>query len=197
MTKEDRRVRRTRKLLRDAFMALLSEKEYEAITVQDIIEKADVARSTFYAHYLDKKDLLLGNKGIFSGDIDHDWRTQFVIEAEATSESILPTYVLFFHVQAQRHIFKVLIGDSSIDLATQQLYKILRENVQRRLEPHLHDNQTMSMPASMLLDYLASALLALMKWWLENDAADSPEEMDALFQKLVMPGVYNMLGIAM
>ena len=52
--KQDRRTRRTRQLLRDAFVALLKEKRYEDVSVQDIIERADMARSTFYVHYVDK-----------------------------------------------------------------------------------------------------------------------------------------------
>src|SRR5215207_10196482 len=55
----DRRVRRTQELLRGALMALIMEKGYDRITVQDILDEADVGRSTFYAHYRDKEDLLL------------------------------------------------------------------------------------------------------------------------------------------
>ncbi|MCI0550259.1 MAG: TetR/AcrR family transcriptional regulator [Anaerolineae bacterium] len=60
--KEDRRIRRTRQLLRDSFLELLKEKRYEDISVQDISARADVARSTFYVHYMDKEDLLVGKK---------------------------------------------------------------------------------------------------------------------------------------
>jgi len=55
----DRRVQRTRQLLNEALMSLIVEKGYEAITVQDIIDRANLGRSTFYAHYQDKEDLLL------------------------------------------------------------------------------------------------------------------------------------------
>jgi AcrR family transcriptional regulator len=61
--KKDRRTRRTRQLLRSALLSLLKEKRYDEISVQDIIERADVARSTFYMHYVDKDDLLTGGQG--------------------------------------------------------------------------------------------------------------------------------------
>src|ERR1700757_5499961 len=54
----DRRVRRTRKLLHDAFLALVLEKGYEKTTIQDILDRADVGRSTFYVHFRDKEALL-------------------------------------------------------------------------------------------------------------------------------------------
>src|SRR3954466_4722486 len=57
--KEDRRSRRTRQLLGDALVELMLEKHFESITVQDILDRADVGRSTFYAHYTDKESLLL------------------------------------------------------------------------------------------------------------------------------------------
>ena len=67
--KKDRRTRKTRQLLRDALLALLKEKRYEEISVQDIIERADVARSTFYMHYMDKDDLLTGGQGVFAANL--------------------------------------------------------------------------------------------------------------------------------
>src|SRR6202012_5392571 len=54
----DRRVRRTRDLLHRALLDLIAEKGYPHITVQDILDRADVGRSTFYTHYRDKEDLL-------------------------------------------------------------------------------------------------------------------------------------------
>lgn len=54
----DRRVRRTRRALHDALLTLMTEKSFDAVTVQDIIDRADVGRSTFYSHFTDKRDLL-------------------------------------------------------------------------------------------------------------------------------------------
>jgi AcrR family transcriptional regulator len=55
----DRRVQRTRRLLHKAFMSLILEKKYESITVQEILDRADVGRSTFYMHFRDKDELLV------------------------------------------------------------------------------------------------------------------------------------------
>src|SRR5512140_2306583 len=67
--KKDRRTRKTRQVLRDTLLMLLKEKRYDDISVQDIIERADVARSTFYVHYVDKDDLLTGRHGIFAENL--------------------------------------------------------------------------------------------------------------------------------
>ena len=55
----DRRIQRTRQLLHEALIELIQEKGYEAVTVQDILDRANLGRSTFYLHYRDKEELLL------------------------------------------------------------------------------------------------------------------------------------------
>ena len=81
--KQDRRPRKTRQLLRSALLALLQEKRYAEISVQDIIERADVARSTFYVHYVDKDDLLTGGHGVFAENLGqpHSTRTSGTLPA--------------------------------------------------------------------------------------------------------------------
>src|SRR5438552_11345004 len=59
--KEDRRIQRTRLMLRSAMVSLIRERGFEALTVQDIIDRADVGRSTFYSHFKSKEDLLEGS----------------------------------------------------------------------------------------------------------------------------------------
>ncbi len=191
--KEDRRIRRTRQLLRDAYVNLLMEKGYEAITVQDIIDQADVARSTFYAHFLDKEDLLLGQHGIFSGNLDQHTKEKFFAEDDQENQSILPMRGLFRHLQTHHHIYKAMLGGPGVDLAIKALYDMLGNNIQHKLEPHLPDDQNLSVPLPLLAEYLAGALISLIKWWLGNDMPYSPERMDDIFQQLAMPGVYLVL----
>ena len=193
--REDRRVRRTRRLLRDAFISLLARKEYEAITVRDIVDEADVARSTFYVHYLDKEDLLLGEKGIFGGDVDEHLRAQFMRHVDESSNSILPTSAVFYHIRAQRDIYRVLFGRSGMDLVIRKLQEILQSNIAAELNKFLADETAVAVPPAALIDYLSAALLSLIRWWLDHDLPYTPAEMDNMFQRLVMPGVYDVLGI--
>src|SRR6188474_2033865 len=123
--KQDRRTRRTRQLLRGAFVALLKEKRYEDISVQDIIERADVARSTFYVHYVDKDDLLTGGKGIFAENIGH----QMTAHADGNRSSSFSSRNWFYHVQAQGEILKVIARDPAMDLAMKTLRGIIHLNI--------------------------------------------------------------------
>ena len=188
--KDDRRTRRTRQLLRDALLSLLKEKRYTDISVQDIIERADVARSTFYVHYIDKDDLLVGKWGVFASKLGHQAET--MMHEEHPSEAIFPTRGWFQHIQAQNDILKLIAKDPAIELAMKTLHGILRTDVQRKVGKHLHNND--SIPDSLVVEYMATALMTLIKWWVRHEMNYSPQQMDEIFQRLVMPGVLSIRG---
>ena len=186
--KQDRRTRRTRQLLRDAFVALLKEKRYEDISVQDIIERADVARSTFYVHYVDKEDLLVGRWGVFASNLGV--HVDGLRHGESDGRSILSTLGWFRHIQAQCDLLKVIAKDPAMDLAMKTLHGILLEDMQMRIQSHLPENETASIPPSLAVEYLAGSLMTLLKWWVKQGMSYPPERMDEIFQELVMPGVH-------
>src|SRR5262245_48859402 len=130
--KHDRRTRKTRQQLRSALLALLKEKHYEEISVQDIIERADVARSTFYMHYADKDDLLTGRQGIFAENIDH----QITAYAGGNPTSVFSSRNWFYHVQAQSEILKVIAKDPALELAMKTLRGIIHRNIEEKLQAH-------------------------------------------------------------
>ena len=102
--KEDRRSRRTRKLLGDALVSLILEKSYDSITVRDIVERANVGRSTFYAHYYDKEDL-------FRSEFD-ELLSALGIHVELMDEErhqLVPSLELFRHIQEHHQLYKALI----------------------------------------------------------------------------------------
>ena len=110
--KTDRRSQRTQRILHEALMALMQEKRYDAITVQDIIDRADVGRSTFYAHFEDKEDLMI-NGLMHLMEILSD----MVAKPSATGETrLLPTQELFEHVQEHQELFKGMVRGRGLEL---------------------------------------------------------------------------------
>ena len=103
----DRRVRRTRKLLHDAFISLAIEKGYEKTTIQDILDRADVGRSTFYVHYPDKEALLTA-----SFDEMHEQLERQLADVPATSpvDVALPAALLFEHAYRNQRVYRALCG---------------------------------------------------------------------------------------
>lgn len=185
--KKDRRTRKTRQLLRDTLLTLLKEKRYEEISVQDIIAQADVARSTFYVHYVDKDDLLTGRHGIFAENLGE----QMLAHAEE-SGSAFSSRTWFYHIQAQGDVLKVIAKDSAMDLAMKTLRGIIHDSVQNGMQAHAQ-MKFASVPLPLIVDYLTDTLMTLIKWWFKDGLKRTPEQMDEMFQQLVMPGVLAVL----
>jgi len=186
--KKDRRTKKTRQILRGALLALLKEKRYEDISVQDIIDRADVARSTFYVHYLDKDDLLTGQYGIFAENLGHDLSAHSGEHAGAFSSR-----AWFYHIQAQGDILKVIAKDSAIDLAMKTLRGIIYRSVDEGLRDRMKAGVKTSVPVPLMVDYLTDTLMTLIKWWFKDGMQHTPEQMDEIFMQLVTPGVLAVL----
>ncbi len=181
MTKErppDRRVRRTKQRLNDALESLIVEKGYDKITVQDLIDRADVGRSTFYAHYETKDDLLVS------------W-TQLADEIElhmaqdqTDAESAMPSLALFRHLGEYHHLYKAMLGGGGIDIVTEMIHSRLLRHATSELERRPDANHQTTIPIEVRAAFLASSLLALLTWWLDNDMPYPPESMDEMYQEL-------------
>lgn len=181
---KDRRLRKTRQGLRQALLTLLKEKRYEDISVQDIIERADVARSTFYVHYLDKDDLLTGENGIFAESLGHEITEHSKNESSGSFSSLS----WFQHIQAQGDILKVIAKDPAMDMAMKTLRFLIHRNMVDALQAHTRSDRNVQVPVSLLADYLTDTLMTLIKWWYQNGLVYTPQQMDEIFQQLVMPG---------
>jgi AcrR family transcriptional regulator len=190
-TKTDRRSQRTRQLLSMALVELMLQKRYDEITVQDIIDRANVGRSTFYAHYLDKDDLLVSD---FTRVLD--MLSDHMHQQEAGGQPAPPSLAFFFeHVQAHQHLYKALVRGGGIDLLYKKGHERLRQNIEQHLGEYVPQGETPAVPLALMADYLAGTILHLLKWWLDHETPYTPAQMDALFQQLVLPGVHTTLRL--
>ena len=117
----DRRVQRTRQLLQEALVTLILEKGYEAVTVQDLIDRANVGRSTFYAHFRDKEELFLSG-------FEHLWSQfeQHLADQAAIDTSLwVISGILFQHAQNYRCVYKALVGKPSGNVMLSHMHKVL------------------------------------------------------------------------
>ena len=189
-TRADRRSLRTRRLLSEALIALMMEKAYDSITVQDIIDRADVGRSTFYAHYRHKDDLLSREFERLVEELSQN----IGYETEG-SNPLLPSLALFRHVQQHYPLYKALVWGRGLDFVVKSTQVLLSHSVEKQLDGLLHDDEQSSSLLPVVSNYVAGAFLTLLQWWLDNTMVYSPERIDNLFQQLVMPGVQAALGV--
>jgi AcrR family transcriptional regulator len=179
-TKVDRRVQRTERALSEALFALIQVKSYDRVTVQDIIERANVGRSTFYSHFDTKDDLLLSRLSMMTFDID-----QRIAESTEDTGPVLPSLGLFEHVVTREPMFRALFGSSGIDLVTREARRIFCERALRTIRDREARGATHPTPAHIRAAFLAGSLLALVQWWLDDGLQVPPAQMDEIFQRSV------------
>lgn len=179
----DRRQRRTRHLLAEALLGLIQEKRYTAITVQDIIDRADIGRSTFYAHYRDKDDLFAS---AFQDVMDQLLAS---VDDKVEGDELVPSLQLFRHFQEHHQLYWTLARSRGLDTLDRASRNYLTQRIERRITRIMGRTQDLAVPLSILSDYLAGSLLNLTHWWFEHHMPYPPEQMDEIYQRLVMPGV--------
>jgi AcrR family transcriptional regulator len=183
--KNDRRSQRTRQALGDALVELMMEKGYDAISVKDIINRANVGRSTFYAHYKDKDELLVSQL-----DRVVDMLSHHISQENSNGNPYFPSLGLFQHVQEQWKLYRILAWGSGVDLLTKHLQKYLNGKIEQRL---LASGQAFEVPVPIIANFLSGSFLSLIKWWLDNKMMYSPEQINEIYQKLALPGIAQMM----
>jgi AcrR family transcriptional regulator len=186
---EDRRVQRTRKLLQDALMALIVEQGYEAVTVQDIIDRANVGRSTFYDHFLDKQALLLSGFEQLRAVLSQQ-RPTVTAAGELRMGFSLP---MFEHACSYRPVYRAMIGKQSGAMVGKQIQQLLTDLVRDECAALAPCDAT-PVANEIIVQYTVSAFMGLLAWCADHDTPTTATEIDAIFQRLTMPGVLAGLG---
>ena len=186
----DRRVQRTRQLLQDALVSLILEKGYQKITIQDIIDRANVGRSTFYSHYRDKDDLLLRGFDELAHDLNRHMRAPETLDDEPGH--LLHSLEFFIHACDNKELYIAMADSGGDDL----IFDIARQHMQDHIEYHLNQMPSIGdeIPLPVITNFLAGSLLSMVTWWLEQSLPYSPEEMDDMFNTLTMPGIRRMMS---
>ena len=188
--KLDRRVIRTRQLLRDALMELILEDGYDAVTVQDIAERANVGRATFYLHYAGgKEELLLSNLEVIYDELVA--RIKTLKREPFISGQRRPSQIAFEHAAEQRDLYLILLRGQGATALAQRIREYLAGLIQQEL---LEQREDSPVPPEIVANYMAGSLIALITWWLENDMPYSAEFMASMFSRLTVPGIQAVMA---
>lgn len=190
----DRRVERTRRTLRAALMELIAERGYEGLSVQDIVERADVGRATFYLHYPDRERLLVDC--IEQVAVELSARLGGLEGASIEARALELTRALFTHVGEQAGFYRVLLGERGVALLGVRVRQLTAATIEAELRAAFAPPPGREPPYAALAQHTAGALLALLAWWLETGAPASPDELAALHWRLAAPGVAAVLSPA-
>lgn len=184
----DRRIRRTREVLHGALISLMTEKSYESITIQEIIDRANVGRTTFYAHFSDKDDLVIWalqrlqevledarkEPGSVTGGV-HEGLVGFALPA-------------FRHLFGGRPVYKAIIGSQAKAIVMEYMPVMLGNLIRGKSRPRsrIYTKGATEIPYDLLVHFVISTFVSLVSWWLDSPDPLPPEEIDTMFRALVL-----------
>ncbi len=181
----DRRVQKTLQALHEALISLILEKGYDATTVKDIIQRANVGRSTFYAHYVDKEHLLQGGLDNL-GKLLHAQQRNASKTAHAT-QYLAFSHAIFEHAQGYKAVYRAMLGKHAGIVVADRMRNVLRRLVgddfaQRHAHDHLKE-----VPLQALIEFTVGAIMSILTWWVDAAEDYSADELEAIFRRLAMP----------
>ncbi len=193
--KPDRRVLRTRRQLQDSLMSLILEKGYDAVTIEDITENADLGRTTFYLHYKDKEELLMKSLEAVYDDLVIQIQRRTIDEWVANGQG--PWTLAFEHAAENARFYQVVLSGHGGGAIKKRVQDYIAETTQETIAARAQEvGSTPSMPIEVLSNYIASSLLGLIAWWLENNQPYSVAQMDEFFRQLTILGTAEVMGLA-
>lgn len=197
----DRRVQRTRSSLREALYALLQKVPYDAITVQRILDRANVGRSTFYSHFEGKDDLLLSGLDELQAMLEEAQRRERTA-ADPAARLVGFSRAMFDHADEFRRVYRALVAARVWPTLRQRIEEILAELVRRGCPEEMRRLQRSrpspaeepAVPVDLFVHWLTSSFMAVLTWWIDEESRLDPAEIDERFRALVLPACRSLLA---
>ncbi|MDT0124171.1 TetR/AcrR family transcriptional regulator [Paenibacillus sp. RRE4] len=191
----DRRIHRTRVMISEAFLTIMTKQNYSDISVVDIAEQANINRSTFYAHFIDKEDLLdtiVNEKFQLLDDVLKE-RCAAIDEVPSFAEPDPIFAVLFEHIFEHDEFYRVMLLINPVGNFSTRLNEVIKAHFFQRIT-RIGLNQKVQVPLDILLDHLSFSTSGIIHKWLENNKVYSPHHMALQLTRLARLGVYTAMG---
>ncbi len=184
LSRHERRRQQTRKLLIDTTVQLVLEKGYEAITIQDITDRADLGRGTFYIHFKDKEDVLW--------TAIQDLIRELEAEAHRQFQGKFPKQVeyygllnMFRHAEKNRDLYRVVLGGQGSAVLTERVQDLLADVIRHDVEnPKLRDPNAET-PAEVVAQMMTGLMSRSRGWWWKEGNKYSAEQMAAMTYRVL------------
>ncbi|MEO5805595.1 TetR/AcrR family transcriptional regulator [Devosia sp.] len=189
-TKTDRRSRRTRQTLHETLMRLTVERGYDAISVADIVNAADIGRSTFYAHFTDKDDLLRSAAGSLRTVLMAEHAAARLAGSPHLDQTLGFSRFMTEHLREQQVLYQALMAGRAGPIFMDLIRHAVADIIRRELTSHSPAIEHLE----LTVQYLVGAYLAVLTWWLDRGAKETPAVIESAFSKLALNGIGDILS---
>ena len=180
--KVDPRVRRTRRLLQEALASLILEKDFGSISIKEITERADVAYITFYRHFESLDQLLM--KILDEGLTDLMGRIETLAKQSDGSALETEGRLIFEYIGQKPDLFRILFKSQSVTRVRKKVVRNIAAIFQKSCLPLARSGNPMA--TAMLSNHIATSLLAMIEWWLDNNMKPEPVQMGKVYKSLII-----------
>ena len=185
----DRRSLRTKATLQHALNSLIQKKDYEAITIKDICDAANVGRSTFYAHYTSKDDLKRRGFEKLRKELLDRQREAQAAPGDVKDRSLGFSLTMFEHARDHVDHYRALVGGRGGTVSLGQIRQILSDLVRNEFAATAGKNSADTIPREFIVQYVVGAYMAVLTWWLDGGAKLPPKRIDEMFRRLAAEGI--------
>jgi AcrR family transcriptional regulator len=187
--RRDRRIDRTQQLLRGALRSLIQEKGFEALTVQEIIDRANIGRATFYSHFDNKDDLLASGFEDLRASLQARQRDAFSRGHTIEDRLFGFSQEVFAHTNEYREAFRAMVGQRSGAVVQRLLHKLLVELIREDVRRTVVRADSSPVQTEALVHFITGALVGVLMWWLDGRMRLSVGEVNAYFRRLALPAL--------
>jgi AcrR family transcriptional regulator len=195
MVKADRRVQRTRELLQKALIELIKERGYESITIQEIVDRANIGRTAFYLHFHNKDELFISCHEAMIRQF-HLGPLYPLSREELLSPQAPPEMTTAYqHLEETRALLSAIFqGKDSLVFLRQMLRDWNAQEIEANLQSAFIETDSL-VPFEVLANYLAGAQISLLHWWLEKRRPYTPQELAQSFHRLQRAAIRDAFGL--
>ena len=186
----DPRVRRTRRLLREALVSLMLEKDYASISIKEVTERAEVAYITFFRHFESLDQLLMEVLDEGLAELISHIETL----AQRSESSALETEgrLIFEYIQEKSDLTRILLKSQGVTRVRKRVVRNVAVIFQKSCMPLAKSNNQVMV--AITANHIATSLLSLIEWWLDNKMTPSPSEMGKVYKSLIIDSTVEAMS---
>jgi AcrR family transcriptional regulator len=187
-------------------LELIKEKDYDEISIEEITERADVGRTTFYLHYKDKEDLLMEEiSAIMHERAQVLSEIPFSVWVPVSEEdlkkniALQPLLLVFEHIHNNSELYNLLLKSANSSKIIERIRKVSTDAIVQFVETKMETDPIpllSEVPIEFFAAFFSGALISVVSWWIKEDMRHSPEEVTSMFRSLLFRGARGTLGLS-
>lgn len=181
-SKEDPRVRKTRRLMRDALVSLILDKDYASVSIKEITERADVAYITFFRHFESIDHLLM--EVLDEGLTELQGYIETLAKHSETASLETEGRLIFEYIEQKADLFRILFKSQSVERVRKKVVQNIAAIFQKSCLPLSRSGNQIA--TAITSNHIATSLLALIEWWLDNGLKPAPSQMGKVYKSLII-----------